>query len=178
MSNDINLVSNKDEAFLKEKRRLKQVRTIAVVSLVVTALASVLIFIINSQTSLSSIKKDENSTLSNISYLNKKAAKLAIVNERLKNISDILQKRKNYTNAINTLLQLMPPDVYTATLELDKNDVFLVANSNSLLSIDKFLNGIIDLSFKKQILGSVTIESLSVNAKTGNYSISIKSKLL
>ncbi|MCL5434901.1 MAG: hypothetical protein M1405_00745 [Patescibacteria group bacterium] len=178
MSNDINLVSNKDEASLKEKRRLKQVRMIAVVSLVVTALVSVLIFIINSQTSLSSIKKDEDSTLSNISYLNKKAAKLAIVNERLKNISDILQKRKNYTNAINTLLQLMPPDVYTATLELDKNDVFLVANSNSLLSIDKFLNGIIDLSSKKQVIGSVTVESLSVNAKTGNYSISIKSKLL
>ncbi len=178
MSNDINLVSNKDEASLKEKRRLRQVRVIAVVSLVVVALASVLIFIINSQTSLSSIKKDENSTLANISYLNKKAAKLAIVNERLKNISDILQKRKNYTSAINTLLQLMPPGVYTATLELDKNDVFLVANSNSLLSIDKLLNGVIDLSSKKQVIGSVRIESLTVNVKTGNYSISIKTKLL
>ena len=105
MNNDINLISNKDATLLKGKKRLKQIRIIAVISLVIVALISVIIFIINSQTSLSSIKKDENSTIQSISYLNKKAAKLAIVNNRLKDISDILKKRKNYTSAISTLLQ-------------------------------------------------------------------------
>jgi Tfp pilus assembly protein PilN len=178
MNNDINLVSNKDAATLKEKKRLKQARTTAIVSLAVVAFVSILIFIVSSQTSLSSIKKDENTAISNISYLNKKAAKLAVVNERLKDISDILQKRKNYTSAINTLLQLMPPDVYTSTLELDKENIVLVANSNSLLSIDKFINATIDLSSKKQVISSVTIESVILNQRSGNYSVSIKSKLL
>ncbi len=178
MSNDINLVSNKDAAFLKAEKRLKQIKVVAVISLVVVALISVLIFIINSQTSLASIKKDENSTLQSISYLNKKAAKLAIINNRLEDISDILQKRKNYTGAINALLQLMPPGVSTTALELNKNDVVLVVNSSSLLSIDKFLNSIIDLSSKKQVISSVIIESLVVNNKTGIYSLSIKTTLL
>jgi hypothetical protein len=178
MNNDINLISNKDTAFLKSKNRLKQTRTIAIISLVIIALVSIVVFIINSQTSLTGIKNDENSTLQNISYLNKKAAKLAIINNRLKDISDILGKRKNYTNTINTLLQLMPPGLSTSTLELDKKDVALAVNSNSLLLIDKFLNSIIDLSAKKQVIGSVTIESLVVNPKTGNYSLSVITTLL
>lgn len=178
MSNDINLISNKDAASLKAKKRLKQVRIVAIISLVIVALLSIIVFIINSQTSLAGIKKDENSTLQSISYLDKKSAKLAVINNRLGDISDILQKRKNYTSAINTLLQLMPPGVSTTALELDKNDVLLVINSNSLLSIDKFLNSIIELSSKEQVIGSVFIESLVVNNKTGIYSLSIKTTLL
>ena len=178
MSNDINLISNKDAASLNAKKRLKQIRIIAIASLVVVALLSIIIFIINSQTSLSGIKKDQNSTIQSISYLNKKSAKLAIINNRLKDISDIMEKRKNYTNTINTLLQLMPPGVSTTTLELSKKDVVLIVHSNSLLSIDKFLNSIIDLSSKKQVISSVIIESLIINQKTGSYSLSLKTTLL
>jgi len=178
MNNDINLISNKDVASLKAKKRLKLTRTIAIASLVIATLLSIIVFIINTQTSLSSIKKDENSTLQSISYLNKKTAKLAIINNRLKDISDILEKRKNYTSAINTLLQLMPPGLSTTTLELSKKDVLLVVHSNSLLLIDKFLNSIIDLSSKKQVISSVTIESLTTNQKTGSYSLSVKTSLL
>ncbi len=178
MSNDINLISNKDTTSLKAKKRLKQTRTIAIVSLVIVALLSVIVFIINSQTSLESIKKDESSTLQSISYLNKKSAKLAIINNRLKDISDIMVKRKNYTSAINTLLQLMPPGLSTANLELSKQDVSVVVNSNSLLSMDKFLNSVMDLTSKKQVISNVTIESLILNKKTGSYSLSLKAKLL
>ncbi len=178
MNNDINLISNKDASALKEKKRLKQVRTAAIGSLVTVAIVSILVFVINSQSSLASIKKDQNSTLTNISYLNKKAAKLAVVNSRLKDISAILEKRKNYTNAINTLLQLMPPGVNTTTLELEKNDVTLIVNSKSLLSLDKFLNSTIDLASKKQVITGVKIESLTVNTKAGTYSLSIKATLL
>ena len=178
MNNDINLISNKDADSLKAKKRLKQIRTIAIISLAAVAFLSIIIFIINSQSSLDAIKKDENSTLQSISYLNKKAAKLAIINNRLKDISDIMNKRKNYTNTVNTLLQLMPPGLSTTTLELGKKDVVLVVNANSLLLIDKFLNSIIDLSSKKQIISNITIESLIVNQKTGSYALSVKTTLL
>ncbi len=178
MSNDINLISNKDVASLKAKKRLKLTRTIAIISLTIVALLSITVFIITSQSSLEGIRKDGNSALQSISYLNKKTAKLAIINNRLRDISDILEKRKNYTSAINTLLQLMPPELSATALELDKKDVRLVVRSNSLLLIDKFLNSIIDLSAKKQVIGSITIESLITNQKTGNYSLSVKTKLL
>lgn len=178
MNNDINLISNDDAASLKAKKRLKQTRTIAIVSLVIVALVSIIVFVINTQTSLPGIKNDENSTLQSISYLNKKTAKLAVINNRLIDISDILKKRTNYTNAINTLLQLMPPGLSTANLEIDKKDVALVVNSSSLLLIDKFLNSIIDLSAKKQVISGVIIESITLNQKTGSYSLSFKTALL
>jgi len=178
MNNDINLVSNKDTASLKAKKRLKQTRAIAIVSLVIVASLSIIVFIINSQTSLAGIKKDENSTIQSISYLNKKTAKLAIINNRLRDVSDILEKRKNYTNAVNTLLQLMAPGLSTTTLELGEKDVTLVVHSDSLLLIDKFLNSIIDLSSKKQIISGVTIDSLIFDQKAGNYSLSVRTTLL
>lgn len=178
MSNDINLISNKDVASLKAKKRLKQIRAIAIISLAIVALSSIIVFIVNSQTSLAGIKKDENSTLQSISYLNQKAAKLAIINNRLRDVSDILEKRKNYTNAVNTLLQLMAPGLSTTTLELGEKDVTLVVHSDSLLLIDRFLNSIIDLSSKKQIISGVTIDSLIFNQKAGNYSLSVRTTLL
>jgi hypothetical protein len=178
MNNDINLISNNDAASLKAKKRLKQTRTVAIVSLVIVALVSIIVFVINIQTSLTGIKNDENSTLQSISYLNKKTAKLAVINNRLIDISDILKKRTNYTNAINTLLQLMPPGLSTTSLEIDKKDVSFVVNASSLLLIDKFLNSVIDLSAKKQVISGVLIESIIANQKTGSYSLSVKTTLL
>jgi hypothetical protein len=178
MSNDINLISNNDTASLKAKKRLKLARIIAIISLGIVALLSILIFIINSQNSLPSVKKDENSTIQSISYLSKKTAKLAIINNRILEISDILGKRKNYTSAINAFLQLMPAGLTTTDLELNKKDVILVVQSNSLISIDKFLNSMIALSAKKQVIDSLIIENLTVNQKTGSYAISFKTTLL
>lgn len=178
MNSEINLISNNDAASIKEQKRLKTVRYAAVVCLILVALISVLIFVINSQIALSSIKKDENSTLQSISSLNSKAAKLTIINSRVKDISTILQKRKNYTSAINTLQQQMTPDVHMTSLELDKNDILFVVNSNSLLSLNKFLDNIITLASNNKLLNSVLIESLTVNEKTGSYALIVKATLL
>ena len=178
MTNNINLVSNENAASVKEKNRLKIVRAVAAVSLALVALISVFIFLANSQISLSSIKKDENSTIQSISFLNKKTAKLAIINNRLKDITTIMQKRKNYRSIIAKFMEIAPSGVYILTLEIDKSDVLIVVNSNSLLLLDKFLNNVNELSIKKQYLSGLTIESLTVNAKQGNYALTLKTKIL
>lgn len=178
MSNDINLVSGNNAAIEKEKKRLKTVRYVAVGALVLVALISILIFILNSQIGLASIKRDEGSTLQNISFLRQKAAKLAMVNNRVKDISEVLQKRKNYSETIKTIREQMPQDVYTVSLELDKKELLIIVNSSSLLSINKFLDNIISLSANKKIVRNVLIESLTVNNKTGYYSLTLKANVL
>jgi hypothetical protein len=72
----------------------------------------------------------------------------------------------------------MPAGLTTTDLELNKKDVILVVQSNSLISIDKFLNSMIALSAKKQVIDSLIIENLTVNQKTGSYAISFKTTLL
>ena len=178
MTNNINLVSNQTAASVKEKNRLKIVRISASVSLAVVALISIFIFIVNSQISLSSIKKDENSTIQSISFLNKKTAKLAIINNRLKDITNIMQKRRNYRRLISKFTEIMPGGVYPLTLEIDKNDILLIVNSNSLLLLDKFLNNTNELSLKKSYINGLSIESLTVNEKQGNYSLALRLKMI
>ncbi len=178
MNNDINLVSSQESTSLNEKKRLKMIRVTAVVSLTVVALSSILIFILYSSLSLSSIKKDQDSTLNSISFLHKKSAELAIINNRLTDITNILQKRKNYTNAIATIRQQMPAGVSTTDLEINKDNVVLIVSSNSLQSIDTFLNNVISLSQKQKVVSKIFIESLTVNEKSGSYSLSLSATLL
>lgn len=178
MNNDINLVSSQESSSLKEKKRLKTIRVAAVVSLVVVALSSVLIFLLYSSLSLSSIKKDQDSTLNSISFLHKKSAELAIINNRLLDITNILQKRKNYTKAIATIRGQMPAGVNIIELEINKDEVLMVANSSSLSSINTFLNNVIALAQKQQTVSKIFIESITVNEKTGSYSLSLRATLL
>ncbi len=178
MNNDINLVGNQQQESLKEKKRLKTVRIAAVVSLIVISLMSLIIFILYSSLSLGSIKNDQNSTLNSISYLHSKAAQLAIVNNRLVDISNVLSKRKNYTNSINILKQQMPPGVTTSQLSISNGNVTFVVSSQSLDSLNTFLNNIISLAQKQQTIDKIYIESLVINTKTGSYSLSIKASLL
>lgn len=178
MTNDINLVSNKDEATLKQKKQLRAVRVVAVISLAMIVLFSVLIFIISSLIGLQSIKNSENSTLNSISFLHKKEAELAIVNNRLQDITTILQNRKNYTSDINTLLKIIPSGVYVNSIEINKDSLTMVIVSNSLLSINDFLNSLIGFAQKNQLVKNLIIESLSINGKTGLYSLSIQATIL
>ena len=178
MVNDINLVSNKDESTLKQKKQLRFVRITAVVSLAIVFLFSVLIFVISSMIGLSSIKNSENSALNSISFLHKKEAELAIVNNRLQDITTILQNRKNYTSEINSLLQIIPSGAYVNSIEINKDSLTLVIVSNSLLPINSFLNSLTGFAQKNQLVKDVIIENLSINGKTGLYSLSIQATIL
>ena len=178
MNNNINLVGNQETESLKEKKRLRIVRIAAIGSLVFVTLTSLLIFILYSALSLSSIKKDQDSALNSISFLHKQAAELAVVNSRLTDINNILKKRKDYTKAITTIKGLMPDGVNISEIEVSKDDLAIVVTSNSLQSLNTFLTGFTNLAKKQQTIEKVFIESLTLNQKVGNYSLSLKATLL
>ena len=176
MNNDINLISTQDISIGK-KKRVKIIRGIAISLLAFTAFVSILTFFLNSQVSLASIKKDQDFVLRSMSFLSSKRAKLDLVNDRVKNISEILSKRQNYLNTIRTILDKLPNGTSPTSLGVESDNILLTISSNSLSSVNKFLNDLIDLSIQGHILKNMTIESLTIS-KDGGYSLSIKAKLL
>jgi len=177
MNNNINLILSKEGQSLKKKKKIKLLNTIALGLLLVVAAVSVVLFLLNTLNPLSSIKKDQLATINNITFLNERSGKLVIVNDRLKNISEINNKRKKFSSTIDYLISQMG-NLKINFLELDNKSISFSVSSNSLLEENQFLQKLIEKSSKKEMIKDLMIDSLTVNEKTGLYLLTLRATVL
>jgi Tfp pilus assembly protein PilO len=173
MNSDINLVKKEIRS---TANRLKIIRAIALALALLVAISSTGLFLITRQNSLDSIKAEQDTLLQNISQLGQKAAKLNFLNDRIRNIENILNERKNYVDSVDMLLSGTPSNVSVVSLTLDEQDMLLTVNSSSLAAINDFLSSTITFVEEKHLLKDLTIESLS--AQSNQYTLTLKAKLL
>jgi hypothetical protein len=178
MSPEINLISVDNEATLQTAKALLITRIVAIASLFFISVSAVVIFILNLMNPTASIKNQQNQVLQNLATFKNKSASLALLNDRLKNISAISLKRKNYNPEIDKILSLASSGVSPDGLTLDNNKISFRVTSSSLLDIGQFLDSIINLSDKNQTLKNVNIDNLNANVGAGTYSLSISAELL
>ena len=171
MNNDINLLSDINKALEREQRSAKILKIVGLISLIFVGLSSLAVFILGNQFSISSIEAEQKSVLQKISALNKKEAKVFIINNRLKSISDILSKRKDYYRITNSVLQAIPSGISVDKLTVDDKKISLMASSDSLLSLNTLISKLIEMAKRKEIITSLTLNSLSLNQKTSRYSV-------
>ena len=178
MGKDINLIAGKNEQQEKEKKRIKLFRGIAFLCLLVVLVLSVIIFIFNLSFSTDSIKKDQTSAINSIAALSKRSGRLMAIDERLNDISNILAKRKNYSQIISEILKKAPSDVKTTSIEVGKDGVSIYVSSASLVPLNDFLNNLLEMSINKQVISNLSLTGLTADEKTGKYSLSLKMTLL
>ncbi len=178
MKNDINLLPPAQIDTEKSLGTLKILKTLALSSLTAVLVISILLFFLSEQLSPARIKKKENELFYNMSFLQQKQAKLAIIKDRLDGISEIIKNRQNYDITINTFLKKVPDGVSINSISIDKSKVTLVVSSNSLLLINNFLNNLIDMAKKKQIIKDITVDTLTANVQNGTYSLSVTTDIL
>lgn len=172
----INLLSHIDKDSEKQKRVIKIFNIIAVVILVFVGLSAIIVFFLNRQFSLSSLKTKQKEVAQKIAVMHKKEAKLIVINNRLKTISEILAKRPNFYKIINDVLEKVPPEVSIDKLTIDNNKISLSASSNSLLFVNNLIDNLTVLAKKKEIT-SLILNSLSLNQKTLRYSVLLEGVL-
>ena len=177
MSKDINLLLNKNVKLLQLKKRLKGLRVIAVGFLVVVLLNSASVFLLNRKFSSSSIKKDQDSLLYKMSAFRKRQATLTIVNNRIQNISKVLNKRVDAHKIVNTILGKMPDGILVESLKYNDKTISMSFSSDSLLPLDEFINNLIDMATKKEIINTLVLDSLDANGGKYLASISIDASL-
>lgn len=177
MSNDINLLQG-EKTNLARKKRIFILRVLSLVFIFSVAFFSILLFIINNRISSENVKKNENSTLQKILFFKDRSAKFNLINDRLRNITTVLNNRKKYTGVLDAILQQVPPNVKLTGLTIDKDNVLVTATSVSLLSVDKFLNNFTSISGQRHVVKNMIIEGLTLDKQTGIYSLSIKAKSL
>lgn len=178
MSNDINLVSGKAYELEKELKRLKALRIAAVVSLISVSLISVLLFVITILLPISSVKRDQEKTISSIALLREKLSKYSLINDRVKNISEITKQRKNYSTITNLLIDKVPTDLSVDILTIEDGVVTISVGGVSLIPVNEYINTVIALGDKKQGISGLVVESLVLNNNTGKYILTLQADIL
>lgn len=185
MNKDINLlvVSNKEKE--KSRKGLKSLRITAIFSLITVVVFSLIGYYFNQKAYPQDLKNEYDSLLKNISTLHNREAKLAIINNRIENILEILgnktkgksaAKREDYSIIISKLSEKIPDEVKVESLRIDKKTIILSVSANSLQVIDEFINGIITLG-KEKVISVLILDSLTANQEGGSYSLSMTANL-
>nr|MBI5456074.1 hypothetical protein [Candidatus Levybacteria bacterium] len=178
MSNDINLVSSKTFQFEQELKRLKTLKIIAIGFLAMVALVSVLLFVAIFALPTSSVKKEQEQALSNISSLSEKFFKYSLIGDRLNSIAGIIKSRKNYSLLINTVLSKLPADLSVDTMTIDNGTFILIVSGGSLTPMDNFIEDVVILGNKENIIKNLSIQSLVVNTGSGKYTLTLQADTL
>lgn len=178
MSNDINLVSSKSHQFQKELKRLKILKITAVGFLALIVLTSLTLFLLTITLPTSSIKKEQEQTLSNISTLHEKLVKYTLINDRVNNIASIVKSRKNYAKTANVILSKLPTDLIVESINIEEGALSLVISGPSLTAINTYLDDVIELGDKEDTIKNLVIQGLTANASSGKYTLTIEADIL
>lgn len=178
MNEDINLVPGKRKVVLEQKILVKRLRTLSVVLLTSVAFFSISLFFLKLQSPLPSLKREENTLLASLSLLHQKTAKLLLMKNRLKETAVITKKRHRLDETIGAVVESVPQDVLLSSLNVGKKDVSITASSNSLSSVNIFLDRLVDKVLQKKVFSKITLDSLSLDSKGNRYIIAFTLQLL
>src|SRR3989344_2274448 len=178
MSEGINLLLDKNKNAHKNKEIIKALRITSVISLFLVAFFSFLVFLLKLQSPLTNLQNEEQDTLSKISVLHPKAARLFLASDRIKNISEIISRRPDFEKRIAIILKAIPNDVSLSTFNIDNKNVSIVATSSSLSSIGQVLDNLVAMVGSKELFNKINLQGLTVDGANGSYRISIEAILL
>jgi len=173
MGSDINLLIKKDIKLLKQQKRVKAFRVLAIGLLVVILIFSIATFLLNKRLSSPVIGEEQESFLNQMAALKKKEVKLNIINNRISNISNLLGERTDIYKTLSTLLGKVPEGILVDSLELTQSTADIRASSYSLRPIDSLISNLIDMAKRKEIINMVKLNSLDADSAEGKYAVSI-----
>jgi len=177
MITDINLLLRTDEESLKRKKRIRILNFVAAGLLIIVGLISLVVFLLIQGANSPSIRKEQNDVLKKISQFQDRQSKLFILNNRIDSIDKILKTRKDISKTMNELLAKMPDNLSINSFEINAKSIVLTGESNSLYSIAQLINNLTDMVYKKEILKSLTLSSLTLDNSSNGYQVSLKSDL-
>ena len=174
MNTKINLLIKKDEEALRREKRVKVLNILAAISLLLVGVSSVIVFLMIQLVDLKPIKTQQEDVLRKINLLSQKQAKLYILNNRVDKIEEILKDRKDLSHASGVLFSKIPSRVSVESLEINAKSLSLTVSSPSLSSIGELIDNLAGMVKEKEIINSLTINSLVFDVGSNSYNLIVK----
>ncbi|OGH17958.1 MAG: hypothetical protein A3C22_01595 [Candidatus Levybacteria bacterium RIFCSPHIGHO2_02_FULL_37_10] len=177
MNTNINLLLPKDDESLKIKKKTRIFNIIAIIFVFAIGTMSLVIFLLIQAADSPSLKEEQIDVLRKLSQFQDRQIKLLTANNRIENIYEILKTRKKLPQAANVLLERIPDNLSIGNLEIDSKAISMTAQSASLFSIGELINNLTDMVKKKEIINSLTLNSLIFNEDKNTYAVTIQADL-
>lgn len=178
MSNEINLVTGKTFSLEKRIKQTKILRIAAIASMIIVVLVSVVLFLITIALPISSVKKDQQNTLSSLSLLHKKHIAYSLVANRISGIKTVTASRKDYAKTLNEIIKRVPDSLVVESMNVDSGKIEVGVSGSSLMDIDKLISDLISLNNNKKFIKNLLIENLVLNAQNAKVTISFQADML
>jgi hypothetical protein len=159
-------------------RRLDKTRVIMTGILFIVSVASVILFILVALSPLPALQNQEQTMQDTLARSKNDIVKYELVNERLDAISTTLAKRQVLDQDLSLIESKIPPDVRIIEIKANNLNVTMTVESQSLQSLDSFLNGLIGYVQNKISFSDVTMSALTTNSVNNSYDITVSLSLL
>lgn len=177
MSANINLLIQTDEESVRRRKRVKVFNLSAAVFLICVGLISLVIFLLIQAVNTAALKREQEEILAKMSQFQNRQARLFILNDRIQNIDQILSGRKDFAKTMNNLLTKIPSNLSIDNFELDDGSIVIAGQSKSLSTIGEFINNLTDMVRNKEVIKSLTLNSLTLDGGKNTYQVSVRSTL-
>lgn len=166
---DINLLPKSTNSPQNQDYTVLLLRRISFVLLFATAVISISLFVLVISSPLTKVKQQENALLVALDASKTKISRNVIIQERLRSITKVLKERNTYEKNIEAVLKVLPQSVTITALEIHKKNMQITGNSNSLDSLNIFINALLSMQSKKESIASVALQSFALQKEAGKY---------
>ncbi len=175
MSKGINLLINKKQRTISPLLfdRLRLTRLFAIGLLFLIGSVAIILFLLISISPLPGLRKQEAYTLTNIAAYHLNIGELILTHDRLKNISDVIEKRTYYDKKINVIENNLPEGITIKTLKMADKTIFIEGTSNSLESINTFFDNLLVSTGRNKEFTSVDMLSLSFDKDKQSFTFQL-----
>lgn len=155
-------------------RKLQPMRLAMVGILFFVSVTAVILFIMVTISPLPSLQAQEQTLQSTLARSKDTIIKLALINDRTTTIQSLLAKRQTPSNAFSLVQRKLDSTMTVISLQSDSTGMMITVDSSSLLSIDSFLNGLIDYVQNKKMFSQVTLVSLTNDVSSNAYEATVQ----
>ena len=144
MNNGINLIGDKKQKQLSPLlSRLNIFRYAAIALLFGVSVASMILFLLIAFSPLPELQQQEQTNKQTLSGFQTDMAKIAIINDRMQSVNQLLNDRSSYGEIFSMIEQKLPNDTTITAFNLIQNTAMVTISSTSLASFHSVLNSLL-----------------------------------
>ncbi len=176
--NEINLAPGRSVEVENQFKQQKIVKILALCSIICVGLISIIFFAITLLLPINAVKNSQNQTLQGISQLHQRIVTVVLTQDRVHNIQILLNKRKDYPQIVNQFMTILPSDLTVTQMILDNGSLSITVTGASLMSMNDYINGLIDSVNKNSKISNFSIQSLVYNSDLSVYRLTFQADIL
>lgn len=175
--NEINLLPNRKKNRLENDTTQGTLRVVSSVALALVILISISLFLLVRFNGLDTIQQSQNNTLTSLTLLHNKTAKILLIHDRLTAIQSILNSRSSLEASIDEIIQGAPSDISFDEFSIAQGQLTMTASSQSLSSLDTLNTTLTNMVLQKRGIKNYIVNAFGLDQITGKFALQITAQL-